>query len=185
MKNDRPILPANDVAGEAVALAEKLLRAALAEQRPAEAARARQISGLISAPAAKALSMAMTDRIIRSGDAARAAKGWRAVLSRFGVPRGFGWLDRAMLRAGAFASLLVPAIVMAAVQRRLRHDSRGVILPAESAPLAKFLAERRGDGMRVNVNPLGEAFLGVEEAARRFDAVLALLARAEIDYVSV
>src|SRR5436190_14846265 len=73
------------IAEKAVALAEDLLRKALAAARPDERKKARQISGLISDPAAKALTMAMTDRLIRSDDASRAAKGWRAILSRFGL----------------------------------------------------------------------------------------------------
>ena len=174
-----------DVPLAAVALAEKLLRAATEQRTAEEGARARLMTRLISDPAAKALSMAMTDRIIRSTDPVRAAQGWRAVLSRFGVPHGFGWSDRAMLRAGAMASRILPAVVMAAVRKRLRHDSRGVILPAESAPLARYLAARRAEGTRVNVNQLGEAILGEEEAGHRLDAVLGLLARPDIDYVSV
>ena len=110
---------ADHAAAKAVALAERLLRRALAEQRPEEAARARQVSGLIGDPAAKALSMAMTDRLIRSSDAARAAKSWRGLLPRFGLPRGFNWFDRAMLRVGATASRILPGVVMAAVRARL------------------------------------------------------------------
>src|SRR5436305_787972 len=83
-----------ELAPAAVALAESLLHAALEQRTAKESAQARRMTGLISDPAAKALSMAMTDRIIRSADAARAANGWRAVLSRFGVPPGFGWFDR-------------------------------------------------------------------------------------------
>ena len=39
--------------------------------------------------------------------------------------------------------------------------------------------------MRCNVNVLGEAILGDEEAGARLDAVLARLARPDVDYVSV
>ena len=173
------------LAERTVALAEALLHAALAQQRPAEKSRARQIAGLIADPSAKALSIAMTDRLFRSADPQRAARGWRAIVSGFGLPRGFSWLDRAMLRLGAAASRVFPGVVMAAVRWRLRHDSRGVILAAESAPLERYLAERRDDGTRVNVNQLGEAILGEEDAARRLESVLTLLARADVDYVSV
>jgi len=174
-----------DYAQEAAALAEELLRAALEQQRAAESARARQVAGLIEDPAAKALTMTLTDRLFRSADAARAAKDWRGLLDRFGLPRGFGWFDRAMLWLGAAASRILPGPVMAAVRLRLRRDSRGVILPAEPAPLARYLAARRSDGTRVNVNQLGEAILGEEEAGRRLDSLLALLARDDVDYVSV
>ena len=172
-------------AQKAVALAEEILRAALAGQRPDEAARARQVSGLIADPTAKALSMAMTDRLIRSSDPVRAARCWRAMLARFGLPKGFGWLDRALLRAGALGSCFLPGAVMAAVRARLRHDSRGVILSAESESLAKHLARRRAGGLRVNVNPLGEAVLGEEEAQHRLETLRALLARSDVHYVSV
>ena len=39
--------------------------------------------------------------------------------------------------------------------------------------------------MRLNLNQLGEAILGEEEAARRLDAYLALLARDDVEYISV
>jgi RHH-type proline utilization regulon transcriptional repressor/proline dehydrogenase/delta 1-pyrroline-5-carboxylate dehydrogenase len=173
------------LAQQAVALAEDLLHDALTQQRPSEESRARQIAGLIADPAAKGLSIAMTDRLFRSADPNRAAKGWCHLLAKFGLPRGFGRLDRALLRAGVIASSILPEFVMAGVQWRLRHDSRGVILPAEAAALEKYLTARRLEDTRVNVNPLGEAILGEEEAARRLDAVLALLARPDVDYVSV
>ena len=67
----------------------------------------------------------------------------------------------------------------------LRKDSQGVILPAESKPLGKYLAARRADGSHVNVNQLGEAILGEEEAQHRLQAVLGLLARPDVHYVSV
>ncbi|HEX2750160.1 MAG TPA: bifunctional proline dehydrogenase/L-glutamate gamma-semialdehyde dehydrogenase, partial [Verrucomicrobiales bacterium] len=172
-------------AQKAVALADELLRRALEASLPEEREKARQMSGLISDPAAKALTMAMTDRLIRSEDAPRAAAGWRAVLSRFGLPRGFPLLDRALLWLGATASNLLPGVVMKAVRRRLRKDSSGVILAAENEPLTRYLAERQAAGMRTNVNQLGEAVLGEGEAGHRLEAVLALLKRADVDYISV
>ena len=179
------LAPDDLLARQAVALAEELLRAALDQRRPAEKSRARQIAGLIADPAAKALGIAMTDQLFRSADPCRAAEGWRAIVSRFADLRGFSWRDRAMLRVGSMASRILPGVVMAAVRWRLRHDSRGVILPAESAALEKFLTTRREDGTRVNVNRLGEAILGEEDAARRLEAVLALLASPDVDCVSV
>lgn len=174
-----------DAAQAAVILAERLLRAALECELPAERTRGAQVAALIADPAAKTLSMVMTDRIIRSAEPARAARGWRGVLSRLGIPKGFGWIDRMMLRLGAGVSRFLPEVVMAGVRLRLKRDSRGVILPAERGPLSQYLAQRKREGLRVNVNQLGEAILGEEEAERRMEAVLALLAREDVDYVSV
>ena len=173
------------IALKAAVLAGEILSEALAGQHSEEAARFRQLAGVIADPASKILSMAMTDRLIRSENPARAAKALRSILSRFGRVRGFGWFDRVMLRTAALASWIFPSVVMDAVRRRLHSESRGVIIPAEAAPLKKYLAARSAGGMRVNVNPLGEAILGEEEAARRLGTAMALLARPDIGCVSV
>ncbi len=172
-------------AARAVTLAEGLLCAALAAMTRQEKGRAKQMAGLIGDPAAKSLSMAMTDRLIRTTSPSRAARMWRGLLERMGLPRGFSWLDRLMLRMGAAASRVLPAFVMRAVQRRLKKDSRGVILPAEEPAFSRYLAERRAAGVQPNVNHLGEAVLGEGEATHRLESVLALLARPDVDYVSV
>ncbi len=127
----------------------------------------------------------MTDRLMRTEDPVRAAHAWRAMLKGTGLPSGFSWFDRAMLAVGAATSLIFPSVVMEAVKQRLRRDSRGVILPAQPRSLSGYLAERYECGMRVNVNSLGEAILGEEEASRRIDGVVALLERPGIDCVSV
>jgi RHH-type transcriptional regulator, proline utilization regulon repressor / proline dehydrogenase / delta 1-pyrroline-5-carboxylate dehydrogenase len=173
------------LADKAAALAEELLRRALESVQPQELKKSRQMAGLIADSAAKGLSMAMTDRLIRTSNASRAAAAWRSILSRFGFPRGFSFRDRLLLRAGAAASRFSPEAVMNAVRNRLRKDSSGVILPAEDGPLTEYLARRRADGMRTNVNQLGEAVLGEDEARRRLESVRALLARPDVDYVSV
>lgn len=173
------------IASEVIELAGQLLAQALRIMNDSEKAQAKQMAGLISDAGAKSLSMTMTDRLIRSENPARSAAGWRAALSRFGLPRGFSRVDRSLLSLGSMASRWMPGLVMKAVQKRLRHDSRSVILPAEDAPLRAYLAGRKRDGIRTNVNQLGEAVLGEAEAGHRMEAVLSLLARSDVDYVSV
>ncbi len=175
----------DEIVAETIALAETLLQQALQAMRPEEKAQAKQMSGLIADPAAKGLSMAMTDRLIRSANPKRTADGWRHLLSRFGLPRGFSFVDRAMLKVGAMASQVLPGLVMRSVRQRLRNDSRGVILSAEAGPLKSYLTKRQQDGVRTNVNLLGEAVLGESEAKHRLEAVIALLSRADVNYVSV
>src|SRR5262249_21807233 len=48
-----------------------------------------------------------------------------------------------------------------------------------------YLETQRNAGLRLNLNQLGEAILGEAEAARRLDAYLALLARDDVEYISV
>ncbi len=176
---------APDPAGQAVRLAEDLLNATLEIRTGHEAVHMEKVARLIDSPQSKSLSMAMTDRLFRSDEAARAARGWRGLLRRFGIGAGFAPLDRLMLRLGAFGSRIFPAMVIAAVRSKLRRESSEVILPAQDPALSDYLRQRRQEGERVNLNQLGEAVLGEQEAGRRLDSLLALLARADVDYVSV
>ncbi len=175
----------SDIETATIELAETILRLALGQRNPAETAQANRVAGLISDPAAKRLSMAMTDRLIRSSSAVRASLCYRNLLSRFGIPQGFKWLDRAMLIAGGIASRMAPSLVLMSIISKLHSESKNVILSAEPALLANFLKKRKAEGVRVNLNQLGEAVLGEEEAMRRLESIESLLNRPDTEYVSV
>src|SRR5258706_346491 len=95
------------------------------------------------------------------------------------------WWERIGLTLGAVMGHYLPSLVVPPIVARLRHETESLILPGEDADLRRYLAERRADGIRLNLNQLGEAILGEEEAARRLEAYLALLARDDVEYISV
>src|SRR5262245_27958734 len=121
----------SDIATRAVALAAEILNAANRGQTAAECRRGRKVHALIADPAAKAFSMALTDRAFRSRSARRFADAFRGVIREHGLPHGFSWFDRAMLLAGSAGAQILPELVLPAVRHRLRAESKGVILPAE------------------------------------------------------
>ncbi len=59
------------------------------------------------------------------------------------------------------------------------------MIDATPAQLGKSLAKLRGRGIRLNINLLGEAVLGDEEAAHRLAGTRELLERDDVDYVSI
>src|SRR6185295_18897366 len=79
----------------------------------------------------------------------------------------------------------LPGLVVPPIIARLRHETQSVILPGEEQELRRYLRERRQHGTRLNLNQLGEAILGEAEAQRRLEAYLALLARDDVEYISV
>jgi RHH-type transcriptional regulator, proline utilization regulon repressor / proline dehydrogenase / delta 1-pyrroline-5-carboxylate dehydrogenase len=174
-----------DSAESAIALAVDLLRSAAARQTDAERRQAARLQGLITDPKAKAFSMALTDRLFRSDRSSRTARAFRALLKRIPPSSGFPALDRLLLHVAARASWLVPAPVIAAMRARLRKESSEVVLPAEPDALQQYLSRRRADRTRVNLNQLGEAILGEGEAIHRLETLEGLLARSDVDYVSV
>jgi RHH-type proline utilization regulon transcriptional repressor/proline dehydrogenase/delta 1-pyrroline-5-carboxylate dehydrogenase len=164
----------------AVALAERLLRASGSKGR-----RAARLGRLVADDAGKRLSMAMADEVLRIRDQRVAARRFRALVRLHGVPSSLATLDRLLLGAGAIAAPLLPAVVMPLVRKRIVAETAGVILPAEDPAFARHVSRRRAAGIRLNVNLLGEAILGEDEAARRLAATIALAERDDVDYVSV
>ncbi len=170
---------------QAVDLAGQLLVEAQANQTPAERDQGAKIAGMMDDPAGKALTMALSDQAFRSHNPARIADQIRHLLRGYGIPRYFSLLEQAALKVGSVAGQFLPGVVVPAIVARLRQETRAVILPAEEGAFRPYLHERRAQGTRLNINQLGEAILGEEEAGRRLEAYLELLARPEIEYISV
>lgn len=173
--------------GDAVVVARALVADALARERHSPRgvrARRDRVARLVRNPRAAEFSLALTDQVARIAGDARAARRF-AELVRTSDLRGLPPADRLLLAAAAPVAERSPGIVMGAVRRRLRGESRDVILPAEDPAFARHVACRRAQGVRVNVNVLGEAILGDAEARARLGRVLALLGRPDVEYVSV
>lgn len=175
----------DSVGGRSVLLAESLLNAALQQQTRAEHAEAAKLGRMMKDPKGKAFTFAMVDQVFRSHDAGTSAKRWRRLIAALGIPQYPPALDRLLMQAGELASRVFPGLVMKAVAARMRSDSARVILPGEEKPLRRYLTRRTGEGFRINLNHLGEAVLGEEEAAHRLEAVLGHLADPAVNYMSV
>ncbi|HMC41102.1 MAG TPA: bifunctional proline dehydrogenase/L-glutamate gamma-semialdehyde dehydrogenase, partial [Acidimicrobiales bacterium] len=176
----------------AVTLAAELLTDAAARRRPAERRQAARMARLLGDPDGRAAILAMTDEVLRIPAPRRAAQ-VLAGITRHGrhpwddlrAARYLQPFDRLLLVAGGRLAPWLPGVVVPAVRRRVQGEMSGVILPAEPARLARHAEDRRRSGIGLNVNVLGEAVLGEDEAQRRMEAVLEVLSRPAVDYVSV
>src|SRR5580658_6705643 len=174
-----------NVTERAAALAAELLKAALAAQSAQERAESAKLARMMRDPPGKAFTVQMVDQVFRSGDPRCQAGRFRALLKKFGAPAYLSPGERWLLRAGALASRLQAGLAMRAAAGRLRQDTAQVILPAETAPLHRYLEARRASKTGVIVNQLGEAVLGGREAAWRLDAILGLLKNPKVSAISV
>src|SRR6266566_3034048 len=173
------------LAHRAVELAEALLREARAQQTADEHAQAKKLARMMADPHGKELTIALADQAFRSHRPERIADQLAYLLERYGVPQYMDWWERVALLLGGAMAHYLPSLVVPPIVSRLRHETQNVILPGEEEDLRRYLAERRADGIRLNLNQLGEAILGEAEAARRLDSYLALLARDDVEYISV
>jgi RHH-type proline utilization regulon transcriptional repressor/proline dehydrogenase/delta 1-pyrroline-5-carboxylate dehydrogenase len=170
---------------EAVELAAEWLATADHEMRGSERRQAAQLARMMHDPAGKALTFALADQVFRPPSASRSASRFRALIGDYGVPEYLPAFERAGMKMGALASAVAPGVVMPLVTAKLRGESESVILPGEDARLRPHLEMRRKAGMKMNLNQLGEAILGEEEAEKRISAVLARIASPDCNYLSV
>ena len=168
-----------------VELASQLLQGATTAQTPAGRREAAQMGRLMDDAAGKGFLFAMVDETFRSSKHDTSARRWRAIMDDFGAPQYPALHERAMMKMGALASHFVPWIVMPLVQTMMRAQTSRVILSGEEKALEKFLARRSTEGFSINLNHLGEAVLGEQEAAHRLELALKYLARPDINYLSI
>ncbi|HEX9818455.1 MAG TPA: proline dehydrogenase family protein [Methylomirabilota bacterium] len=185
MRATDDIASGEGLAHRAVALAEALLREARAQQTSEERAQARKLARMMADPHGKELTIALADQAFRSRRPERIADQLAYLLERYGVPRYMDWWERVALLLGGAMAHYLPSLVVPPIVSRLRQETQNVILPGEEEDLKQYLEERRRAGMRLNLNQLGEAILGELEAARRLEAYLGLLARDDVEYISV
>lgn len=176
--------PGAELIEPSVALVRRWLREAAADERRSERRSARQLHRLTDDPGSVAFAMAFLDRVVRPDSLPVAAAQLR-VLAAGDLPSFLSPIDRIALRAGAALSGRFPSIVMPIARRRLRQLVGDLVLDADDPKLARQLAALAGDGFEVNVNLLGEAVLGDEEADRRRQGILDLIARPDVRCVSV
>ncbi len=174
-----------DLAAETIALAADLLAKAAAQQTSAEAKQGAKLARLMNDPVGKQFTMAMSDQAFRSHDTERVANQLAHLLRKYGVPSYLEPIERILLGIGTQASQFLPEFVVPKIIEKLRQETENVILPAEDGPLNSYLQTRYSTGTRLNLNYLGEAILGEDEAKRRFEAYLNMLRRPDVEYISV
>ncbi|TFV85341.1 aldehyde dehydrogenase family protein [Microbacterium sp. dk485] len=172
-----------DLADEAIALVRAWLEAA--RDQPADVS-AQRLAGVLRDPRGLDFTVGFVDGVVRPEDLRVAARNLAALKPL--VPAFLPWYLRAAIRAGALAAPVLPAVVVPIARRALRAMVRHLIVDATDRRLGRSIARIRGgadSGIRLNVNLLGEAILGKREAARRLEGTRRLLARDDVDYVSI
>ena len=169
------------LADDAVALVKKWLVESRAV--PVDAAGER-LAGVLRDPHGLDFTVGFVDGVVRPEDLKVAAAKLKEL-----VPLTPGFLPapmRAAIGLGGATAGMVPGIVVPAARTVLRQMVRHLIVDARDEKLGKSIAHiRETQGVKLNINLLGEAILGREEAARRLEGTRRLLERDDVDYVSI
>ncbi|NGX51447.1 MAG: Bifunctional protein PutA, partial [Chlamydiae bacterium] len=169
----------------AIELASHMLTESNRRLTKEEKKRYGELSRMMHDPVGKVFITSLTDQCFRSHDNSRIANQMLYLLNLYGIPRFFAPLKRLQLYlfklfGEKFANILVPIAIYT-----LRRETSSVIIPGEKAPLLRHIKKRRAQGIRLNLNHLGEAVLGEEEALLRLKIYVEDLKQPSIDYVSI
>src|SRR6478672_9019003 len=175
-----PVLEAAALAEETTALVRHWLTEAA--KVPVDAS-AQQLAGVLKDPNGLDFTVGFVDGVVRPEDLHVAARNLAALAPK--VPAFLPWHMRSAVRLGGTMAPVLPQVVIPIARRVLREMVGHLIVDATDAKLGPAIAKIRRDGIKLNVNLLGEAVLGEHEASRRLEGTHTLLARPDVDYVSI
>lgn len=168
-----------------IALAATILEEAKRIQTSKEKEIEAQLARMMADPVGKVFTAAMTDQCFRTQQPQRTANQLSYLLQKYGIPKYLSEGKKLGLRLFKLFGTTFAKFSVSALVRLIRKETSAVILPGEEKALAKHIISREKEGVRVNLNHLGEAILGEEEAQHRLDVYLKDLTKPEVEYISV
>ncbi|MDP9886789.1 bifunctional proline dehydrogenase/L-glutamate gamma-semialdehyde dehydrogenase [Pseudarthrobacter enclensis] len=177
---DVDVPQAKALADETVALVRRWLTEA--SKVPVDAS-AQQLAGVLKDPNGLEFTVGFVDGVVRPEDLNVAARNLAKLAPK--VPAFLPWYMRSAVALGGTMAPVLPQVVIPVARKVLREMVGHLIVDATDAKLGPAIAKIRKDGIKLNVNLLGEAVLGEHEASRRLEGTHTLLARPDVDYVSI
>ena len=164
--------------------ARKLVRQWVTEaQNEKSTFAAEQLAGVLKDPNGLPFTVGFVDGVIRPEDDNVSGRNLSHIASL--VPSFLPWYMKSAVGIGGkmAGKLAWPTVPVA--RRVLREMVGHLIVDASDEKLGGAIAELTKTGNRLNVNLLGEAVLGDNEAEHRLSETKRLLARDDVDYVSI
>jgi RHH-type proline utilization regulon transcriptional repressor/proline dehydrogenase/delta 1-pyrroline-5-carboxylate dehydrogenase len=170
-----------EVAQKAITLVSQWLEESKRKgsRSPAE----KRLAKILKDPKGLDWTLKFVDRVIRPSD--RKVSAHELTKLSKDLPKSLGVIDRLMISVGGIFAKPFSFIVIPIAKAVLRKLVGHLIADARPKKLAKHISKAKTGGVNLNLNLLGEAVLGEEEANYRFDETFNLLKRPDVDYVSI
>lgn len=144
-----------------------------------------QMKSLLTNPVDKTVLTKMIDQSFRSHIPSRVADQVNYLLREYGVPDFFNRTEKLLIQMFLGLGRHFPTLAVPKMVSRMRQSSSRAIISGEVDPLRKHLRKRHGQGVRMNINHLGEALLGEQEALHRLETYIQDLKNPDVEYISV
>ena len=169
-----------DLGAEVVALVTKWL--ADSATIPADVS-AERLAGVLKDPNGLDFTVGFVDGVMRPEDVMVAGYNLQRVARL--APGFLPPVLRGAIGVGGVMGPVLPWVVIPAARKVLRQMVGHLVVDATPDKLGPAIEHLRESGNRLNINLLGEAVLGEKEALRRLNGTRELLARDDVDYVSI
>jgi RHH-type proline utilization regulon transcriptional repressor/proline dehydrogenase/delta 1-pyrroline-5-carboxylate dehydrogenase len=183
----------SQIAAEAVELVRTWLTESAAPNaggsKPRQDPAAERLAGVLKDPNGLDFAVGFVDGVARPQDLFVAGYNLQRVAKK--IPAFLPWYMRFAIWLGGVFGPVLPWVVIPIARRVLRGMVGHLVVdatPQKLGPAIEHLrrpSDPQGHGARLNLNLLGEAVLGEKEAARRLEGTRTLLARDDVDYVSI
>ena len=177
--------PNNNIVKDAIDLAGIWQNRANALMTWRERSRYNQMARLQSDPKNKILLTQMIDQSFRSRNYRRVANQIYYLLSKYGIPDFFSGFEKLQMLGFKSVGRFFPGLTIPLMIKKMKNDSRHAIISGEIDALQTYLQRRKSEGVRININHLGEAVLGEEEALAQLQMYLQDLKNPAIEYISI
>ncbi len=145
----------------------------------------RRLLQLMQNPIDKAFLTKLIDQCFRSRDVARVADQISFLLRRNGFPEFFTLWDSLLMWLFLRIGRHIPRIAVPLMIDKIKKDSGRTVISGEKDALSVYLRQKREEGVRMNLNHLGEPVLGEREALNRLKAYINDLENPDIECISV
>ena len=172
--------PVDTLADKAIELARRWVTESAGVEVDASAAR---LAGVLKDPNGLPFTIGFVDGVMRPESLSAAASNLSRVAPL--VPKFLPWYLRGAVQLGGAVAPVLPSPVVPIARRVLREMVGHLVVDARPDKLGPAIAKIREGGAKLNLNLLGEAVLGEQEALRRLDGIHELIRRSDVDYVSV
>lgn len=140
---------------------------------------------LLSDPKNKIFLIELLDQSFRSLDNKRIADQLEYIFSKYENTTFFTEFEQLLVWLFRNLGIYLPAISVPLFITYLRGDIKDIVIKGEDRSLNAHLQKRLKEKSRVNINIIGEAVLGEDEAKRRVSKYISALENPNIDYVSI
>lgn len=140
---------------------------------------------MLKDPINKIFLIELLDQSFRSTDNKRIADQLEYLFSKYEHTDFFTEFEQLLIWLFRHIGIYLPDISVPLFIRYLRNDVSNVVIKGDFSLLSGYLAKRRDEHTRVNINIIGEAVLGEKEAHERILKYIAALENPSIDYISI